>query len=119
MNEINNELDTLRHSTAHLLAAAVIELFPETKVAIGPSIEDGFYYDFDRETPFTTADLDKIEAKMKEIAKKNLKFEQSFQSKEEAAKFFSEKGEKYKLELIETIKDENVSIYKTGEFTDL
>lgn len=112
-------LEMLRHSTAHILAKAVVELFPETKVAIGPAISDGFYYDFDRETPFTPQDLKKIEEKMREIIKQNLPFEKEIWPKEKAKKFFAERGEKYKLEIIEEIPDENVSIYRTGNFIDL
>ncbi|MFH1368321.1 MAG: threonine--tRNA ligase [Elusimicrobiota bacterium] len=113
------DIDTLRHSTAHLMAAAVVELFPETKVAIGPSIEDGFYYDFDRPNPFTPDELSKIEEKMKEIAKGNHKFVCSTKSKPEALEYFRSKGEKYKIELIETIPDDKVTFYESGSFTDL
>ena len=74
-NEKNNELDILRHSTSHIMAAAVKELYDNVKIAIGPSIENGFYYDFDLETPFTSDDLNKIEEKMKEIIKKGCAFE--------------------------------------------
>jgi threonyl-tRNA synthetase len=113
------DLDTLRHSTAHLMAAAVVELFPETKVAIGPSIEDGFYYDFDRPVPFTPEDLDKIEAKMKEIAKGNHKFVCTTKKKPEALEYFKNKNEKYKVELIEGIPDDTVTFYESGPFLDL
>ncbi|MCB4790536.1 MAG: threonine--tRNA ligase [Elusimicrobia bacterium] len=113
------DLDMLRHSTAHLMAAAVVNLFPETKVAIGPSIEDGFYYDFDRPQPFVPEDLEKIEAKMKEIAKGNLPFLRSEKTKEEALAFFKERNEKYKVELIEAIPDDKVTFYQTGDFIDL
>lgn len=112
-------LDTLRHSTAHIMASAVTELFPETKVAIGPSIEDGFYYDFDREEPFSVEDLSKIEEKMKEIIKADHPFVCSSMPKEEAIKEFKEKNEKYKAEIASEIEDDKVSIYKTGAFTDL
>ncbi|MDR2252237.1 MAG: threonine--tRNA ligase [Endomicrobium sp.] len=112
-------LDTLRHSAAHIMAAAVTELFPGTKVAIGPSIEDGFYYDFDRAEPFTTEDLAKIEEKMKEIIKENHPFVCSSISKAEAVKDFESKGEKYKAEIALQIPDDNMSIYKSGNFTDL
>ena len=113
------DLDTLRHSTAHLMAAAVVELFPETKVAIGPSIEDGFYYDFDRPTPFTPEDLEKIEAKMKEITKGNHRFICTTKSKAEALEYFKTKNEKYKIELIEGIPDDTVTFYESGPFIDL
>ncbi|AKL97574.1 threonine--tRNA ligase [Endomicrobium proavitum] len=112
-------LDTLRHSTAHIMAAAVTELFPETKVAIGPSIEDGFYYDFDRPEPFTPEDLVKIEEKMKEIVKANYPFECSSVSKSDAVKEFTSKGEKYKSEIASGITDDKITIYKSGNFTDL
>jgi len=112
-------LDTLRHSASHVLAHAVKELYPGTKLGIGPSIEDGFYYDFDRPEPFTPDDLGKIEKKMKEIISKDLKFEKQNLKKKEAAELFKKMGEKYKLELIEGIEDETVSIYKDGDFIDL
>jgi threonyl-tRNA synthetase len=114
-----NSLDILRHSAAHIMAAAVTELFPGTKVAIGPSIEDGFYYDFDRAEPFTVEDLAKIEEKMKEIAKENYSFVCHFMPKVEAVKEFESKGEKYKVEIALQIPDDNVSTYKSGDFTDL
>lgn len=113
------DVSTLRHSAAHLMAAAVVELFPETKVAIGPSIEDGFYYDFDRPTPFTPEDLEKIEKKMKEIAKGNHPFLCTEKAKEEALKDFTGRAEKYKVELINDIPDEKVTYYQTGSFVDL
>ena len=112
-----NELEILRHSTAHIMAQAVKELYPETKITIGPSIKDGFYYDFDRDTPFTVEDLEKIEKKMNEIIKSNLSFERTEVSKDEARKIF--KDESYKIELINEIPDEKVSIYKQGNFIDL
>ncbi|MDR2812151.1 MAG: threonine--tRNA ligase, partial [Endomicrobium sp.] len=117
--ENKKSLDTLRHSVSHIMAAAVTELFPGTKVAIGPSIEDGFYYDFDRVEPFTNEDLVKIEKKMKEIIKENHPFVCSSISKAEAVKDFESKGEKYKAEIASQIPDDNVSIYKSGNFTDL
>ena len=112
-----NELEILRHSTAHIMAQAVKELYPETKITIGPSIKDGFYYDFDRDTPFAVEDLEKIEKKMNEIIKSNLSFERMEVSKDEARKIF--KDESYKIELINEIPDEKVSIYKQGNFIDL
>ncbi|MDR0724118.1 MAG: threonine--tRNA ligase [Endomicrobium sp.] len=114
-----NSLETLRHSAAHIMAAAVRELFPETKVAIGPSIDDGFYYDFDRKEPFTTSDLEKIEKKMKEIIKASYPFECSSMPKEEAMKNFNKNGEKYKVEIASQIEGDTVTIYKSGNFTDL
>lgn len=118
MNE-QKSLDTLRHSASHIMAAAVLELFPGTKVAIGPSIEDGFYYDFDRAEPFTPEDLSKIEEKMREIIKVNAPFTCSVMPKDEAIKEFKAKGEKYKAEIASEIEDDKVSIYKSGNFTDL
>ncbi|MDR1418626.1 MAG: threonine--tRNA ligase [Endomicrobium sp.] len=112
-------LETLRHSAAHIMATAVRDLFSETKVAIGPSIDDGFYYDFDRQKPFTTSDLEKIEEKMKEIIKENYPFECFSMSKEEAIKDFNQKGEKYKSEIASQIEGDVVTIYKSGTFTDL
>lgn len=119
MSKEQKSLDTLRHSASHIMAAAVLELFPETKVAIGPSIEDGFYYDFDRSAPFTPEDLAKIEEKMKEIIKADEPFIRSTMPKEDAIKDFKAKGEKYKAEIASEIEDDEVSIYKSGAFTDL
>ena len=119
MSKEQKSLDTLRHSASHIMAAAVLELFPETKVAIGPSIEDGFYYDFDRRAPFTPEELAKIEEKMKEIIKADEPFIRSTMPKEDAIKDFKAKGEKYKAEIASEIEDDEVSIYKSGAFTDL
>ncbi len=112
-------LDVCRHSTAHIMASAVQQLFPGTKISIGPAIEDGFYYDFDKETPFVPEDLKKIEKKMWNIINKKICFERIEVSKNEAKKIFKEKGEPYKLELLDKIPDEKVSLYKTGDFIDL
>ncbi|MDR1122487.1 MAG: threonine--tRNA ligase [Endomicrobium sp.] len=117
--ESKKSLDILRHSAAHIMAAAVTELFPETKVAIGPSIENGFYYDFDRTEPFTSEDLIKIEEKMKEIIKEKYPFICFSIPKAEAVKDFELKGEKYKAEIASQIPDDNVSMYKSGNFIDL
>ncbi|BAG13734.1 threonine--tRNA ligase [Candidatus Endomicrobiellum trichonymphae] len=117
--EKQKSLDILRHSTAHIMAAAVMELFPGTKVAIGPSIEDGFYYDFDREQAFTPGDLIRIEEKMAEIIKADYPFICSYVPKGEAVKEFREKGEKYKAEIASQIEDDKVSMYRSGNFTDL
>ncbi|MDR0800680.1 MAG: threonine--tRNA ligase, partial [Endomicrobium sp.] len=117
--EKQKSLDILRHSAAHIMAAAVMELFPGTKVAIGPSIEDGFYYDFDREQAFTPGDLARIEEKMAEIIKADYPFICSYVPKDEAVKEFQEKGEKYKTEIASQIEDDKVSIYRSGNFTDL
>ena len=108
------------HTTSHILAQAVKRLYPETKLAIGPSIEHGFYYDLDRETPFAAEDLEKIEAQMKKIVKENLPIERFTKPREDAIAYFKEKGEPYKVELIEDLpEDEEISFYSQGEFTDL
>lgn len=108
------------HTASHIMAQAVKRLYPETKLAIGPSIANGFYYDLDRETPFTTEDLEKIEAEMKKIVKEDLKLERSSKSREEAVAYFKEKGEPYKVELVEDLPEgEEISFYSQGEFTDL
>lgn len=107
------------HSTAHIMAHAVKDIFPDVKVAIGPAIEAGFYYDFDKEKPFTPEDLIKIEQRMREIIEENLPFERKDFKKNEAISFFKELGEVYKVELLEEITDETVSIYKVGSFDDL
>ena len=108
------------HTASHILAQAVKRLFPETKLAIGPSIANGFYYDLDRETPFVTEDLEKIEKEMKKIVKENLPLERFTKSRAEAIAFFQEKEEPYKVELIEDLpEDAEISFYRQGEFTDL
>jgi len=112
-------LEILRHSTAHVMAQAVKELFPEAKITIGPAIEDGFYYDFDSSRPFTPEDLEKIEIRMQEIVKSKLPFRRLVMPKEEATRFFFEKSESYKVELINGFVDSDVSLYSQGEFTDL
>lgn len=112
-------LDLLRHSTAHIMADAVKRLFPSAKVTIGPSIQNGFYYDFDVERPFTTEDLEAIEAEMTKIIREAVPFTCEVVSKEEAKKFFADMGENYKLELIDAVDDDVVSIYRHGEFADL
>ena len=113
-------LDIVRHDCAHVMAEAVQELFPGTQVTIGPSIENGFYYDFARDNPFTTNDLSKIEKKMLEIINRGEKFEREIWSRDEALKFFSTKGEKYKAELINDLPEsETITIYKQGEWLDL
>ncbi|MEO1784708.1 threonine--tRNA ligase [Thermodesulfobium sp. 4217-1] len=118
-NEDKKSLDVLRHSAAHLLAQAVKELYPESKLAIGPSIENGFYYDIYREEPFNPEDLEIIEKKMKEISKRDLEIKRSCVTKDDAAKLFSDLNEDYKLELIKDIPDTEVCIYKQGDFIDL
>lgn len=113
-------LDVIRHSTAHLLAYAVKELFPEAQVTIGPTIEDGFYYDFAYKRPFTPEDLAAIEKKMAELAKKDEKVERKVLPRDEAVAYFKSLGEHYKAEIIESIPaDQDVSLYSEGGFTDL
>jgi threonyl-tRNA synthetase len=112
-------LDIIRHSTSHLMAQAVKSLFPEAKVTIGPSIENGFYYDFDVETPFSPDDLEKIEAKMREIAKSGLPVTREVLTKDAAVQLFKELGEGYKVELIEDLDAATVSLYRQGDFVDL
>ena len=108
------------HTASHIMAQAIKRLYPETKLAIGPSIANGFYYDLDRETPFTTEDLEKIEAETKKIVKENLPLERFTKSREEAICYFKEKDEPYKAELIEDLPEgEEISFYSQGEFTDL
>ena len=113
-------LGLIRHSTAHLLAYAVKELFPEAQVTIGPMIENGFYYDFAYSRPFTPEDLAAIEKRMAELAKKDLPVTRKVLPRDEAVAYFKSIGEKYKAELIESIPaDQDVSLYSEGEFTDL
>lgn len=109
-----------RHTASHILAQAVKRIYPDTKLAIGPSISDGFYYDFDRDEPFTSDDFEKIEAEMKKIAKEDFKLERFTLPKAEAIEFMKEKGEPYKVELIENLPENSeISFYRQGEFTDL
>ena len=118
----NNEpfIDILRHDTAHVLAMAVQELFPDTQVTIGPVIENGFYYDFDRKEPFTEKDLGTIEKKMKEIVNRDEKTSFKVMSREDAIKLFSDKGENYKVEIIRDLPEsEELKVYYHGEWFDL
>ena len=109
-----------RHTTSHIMAQAIKRLYPDTKLAIGPSIEDGFYYDIDRETPLVAEDLEKIEAEMKKIVKEDLPIKQYTMPRSEAIAYFKEKDEPYKVELIEDLpEDAVISFYSQGEFTDL
>ena len=109
-----------RHTASHIMAQAIKRLYPETKLAIGPSIKDGFYYDVDRETPFTSEDLEKIYAEMKKIVKEALPLERFTMTREEAIKFMQEKEEPYKVQLIEDLpEDAELSFYRQGEFVDL
>ncbi|MDG2417120.1 MAG: threonine--tRNA ligase [Pelagibacterales bacterium] len=113
-------IEILRHDTAHIMAMAVQELFPETQVTIGPVIENGFFYDFARDNPFTDSDLEIIENKMKEIVKRDVKTSFKVLPREDAIKLFLDKGEKYKVEIIESIpSDEEIKVYYHGEWFDL
>ncbi len=112
-------LEIMRHSTSHLMAEAVRSLFPGVKVAIGPAIEAGFYYDFDTKEPFSPEDLARIEAKMAELVAQDLSFERQEIPKEEAIRLFEQEGEVYKVELLEGIDQDRVSLYRQGSFVDL
>ncbi|WP_374241731.1 threonine--tRNA ligase [Zoogloea sp.] len=113
-------LEVIRHSTAHLLAYAVKELFPEAQVTIGPVIDNGFYYDFSYKRPFTPEDLAKIEARMAELARRDIPVERSVLPRDEAVAYFKSIGEHYKAEIIASIpQGEDVSLYREGDFTDL
>ena len=112
------DLNTLRHTAAHVLAHAVKNLFPKVKLAIGPSIENGFYYDFETESPFTPQDLEKIEKEMKKIIKQNLPLECFTLERDEAFAYVDKQGEKFKRELLEGLEEE-ASFYKQGDFVDL
>lgn len=122
MFDFNDAQDrkNFRHTTSHILAQAVKRIWPETKLAIGPAIDDGFYYDFDKEGGFTNEDLKAIEDEMKKIVKENLPLERFELPRAEALKFMAEKGEDYKVELINDLpEDAVISFYKQGDFTDL
>ena len=113
-------IDLIRHDCAHVLAEAVQELYPGTQVTIGPTIENGFYYDFARDDPFTLEDLEKIEARMHDIVDRDAPFIRHVWDRQDAIRFFEDKGEKYKAQLIRDLpKDEPISIYTQGEWTDL
>ncbi len=119
-NMSNNELLALRHTASHIMAQAVKRLFPNTKLAIGPAIEHGFYYDFDFETPISQDDLSSIETEMKKIIKENLPIRRVELSREKAIELMQSKGETYKIELIAEIPlEETISFYEQGEFIDL
>lgn len=120
VEEAKDELRAIRHTASHVLAQAVKRLYPETKLAIGPAIDDGFYYDFDREGGFTPDDLEKLEAEMKKIVKENLALKPFVLPRDEAIKFMQEKGEPYKVELIEDLPEgETISFYQQDDFVDL
>jgi len=118
--EGNDVLELIRHDAAHVMAEAVKELYPETQVTIGPSIEDGFYYDFARDKAFTPEDLEKIEKRMHDIVDRDESIDREEWDRDEAVKFFEDKGEKYKAEIIASIPaDQPIGIYKQGDFQDL
>ena len=120
VKETEDVLPIIRHTASHVLAQAVKRLYPNTKLAIGPSIADGFYYDMEFDTPLTSDDFGKIEAEMKKIIKEDLKIERFTKSREDAIAFMKEKGEPYKVELIEDLPEgEEISFYSQGEFVDL
>ncbi|MBV9087737.1 MAG: TGS domain-containing protein, partial [Acidobacteriaceae bacterium] len=113
-------LEVFRHSSAHLLAAAVLELFPETKLGHGPATENGFFYDFYRATPFTPEDLEKIEKKMHELAEQNIPYAREFLPREQGLERFRSEGDFMKCHFVEqfTAPDEKISLYRTGKFVD-
>src|ERR671910_585829 len=112
-------LDVLRHSTAHLMAQAVQSLFPGTQVTIGPTIEDGFYYDFKREQAFSPEELEQIERRMQELARANLAINREEMPRAQAIEMFRKMGEDYKVEILEGIADDTVSLYRQGDWVDL
>lgn len=112
--------EAFRHTGSHILAQAVQRLYPEAKLAIGPAIDDGFYYDFDHDRPFTEEDFESIEAEMRKIVKERLEITSFELPRDEAIKLMEEKDEPYKIELINELpEDETISFYKQGEFVDL
>ena len=116
-NGTEEKLERVRHSTSHVLAGAVLTLFPGTRLGIGPAIENGFYYDFEPPRPFTPEDLAAIEDKMRELVRQGLVFKRESISKEDARQLFQ--GQPYKLELIENLPDGDITIYRSGDFVDL
>ncbi len=114
-----NNIDALRHSASHVMAEAVQDLFPEAKLGMGPATEEGFFYDFSVKEPFGPDDLEKLEARMEEIIKQDLPFEKKVVSFEKARELFSERGEKFKLEILEDIKDGEISLFQHGGFIDV
>ena len=113
------DLETMRHSAAHVMAEAVQHLFPDAKFGIGPAIENGFYYDIDLPRPLTPEDLEKIEAEMRKIVQENQGFQRSVMSRQEARDFFEKRNQPYKVEIIDELEDESPSIYQQGDFIDL
>ena len=122
MNEPEKDnLEEMRHSASHVLAHAVLKLYPDTKLGIGPAIENGFYYDFDFSQPIEEKDLKSIEEEMRKIVKRKLKITQTFMNRKDAIAYLKEIGQDYKLELLEEIPDKEISFFVTGdnEFVDL
>ncbi len=117
--EEEEALAVLRHSASHLLAQAVLQLYPGTKIGVGPAIENGFYYDFYREEPFTPEDLDRIEGRMKELASQDIEIKREVWPREKAINYFRERGQDFKIELIEEKTQGDVSVYIQGDFVDL
>ncbi|AKM82560.1 TPA: threonine--tRNA ligase [Candidatus Berkelbacteria bacterium] len=118
-NEKNNRLDTLRHSCAHLLAAAILEMFPEAKLGVGPAVDNGFYYDFDLPRTLIPEDLPLIEEKMKALIKQDLPFEKEEVELNKAKELLEKAGQDYKLELVKDLPADEITFYKTGNFVDL
>lgn len=116
---MKDEIDTIRHSLSHVLAAAVLEMFPEAKLGIGPAIDDGFYYDFDLPRTLIPEDLAILEEKMKKIIQSNTVFEKYDEPKEKAIEFLKKAGQDYKIELVKELDDGEITFYKTGAFVDL
>jgi len=116
-----SNLEKMRHSASHVLASAVLKLYPDTKLGIGPAIDNGFYYDFEFTEPIEETDLKQIEEEMRKIIKRKLPMTQTFMKRKEAIKYLKQIGQDYKLELLEDIPDEELSFYVTGdnEFVDL
>lgn len=112
-------MDVLRHSTAHLMAQAVQSLFPGTQVTIGPTIENGFYYDFKRDKPFSPEEIGKIEARMRKLSKSNLKLQREETSKEDAIRLFQGMGEEYKVAILKDLPENRISLYRQGDWVDL
>src|SRR5437879_7982189 len=117
--EMHEGHEVYRHSSAHIMAQAVKDLFPTAKLTIGPPIEEGFYYDFAYERPFTPEDLEKIEARIKEIIRANQPFQRREMKREKAIEFFRQRGEDYKCEMIQGFTDDTVSVYDQGGLIDL
>ena len=113
------ELEILRHSTSHVMAMAVKTLFPDAQLAIGPAIDQGFYYDFGTINPFSPDDLERIERKMKQLIDQDMPFERLIMEKASAIELFKKKNEPYKVQLLEEIEDNEISLYRNGDFVDL